>query len=40
MALMMYLRTFVTVIKMLIKPQIKTMDNACCQVKPNVKQTV
>ena len=40
MALMMYLRIFVTVIRMLINPQINTMDNPCCQVNPKVKQTV
>lgn len=39
-ALMIYLRTFVTVIIILINPQIKTIDKACCQVKPSVKQTV
>ncbi len=38
--LMMYLRSLVTVIRMLINPQMNTMDSACCQVKPRPKQTV
>ena len=40
MALMMYLRILVTVMKMFSRPQMNTMDSACCQVKPKVKQTV
>ena len=39
-ALMMYLRIFVTVITMLNRPQMNTIDSACCQVKPRPKQTV
>ena len=39
-ALMMYLRSLVTVIRMLIRPQMNTMDSACCQVKPRAKHTV
>ena len=38
--LMMYFRSFVTVIRILRTPQINTMDSACCQVKPRPKQTV
>ena len=37
---MIYLRSFVTVIRIFKSPQIKTMDSACCQVNPSVKQTV
>ena len=33
----MILRIFVTVMKILIKPQMNTMDSACCQVKPRCK---
>ena len=40
MALMMCLRILVTVMKMLKRPQIKTMVRASCQVKPRVKHTV
>ena len=40
MDFMMYLRIFVMVMKMLNRPQIKTMDSACCQVNPRPKQTV
>ena len=38
--LMMILRIFVTVMKILIKPQINTMDSACCQVNSRAKHTV
>ena len=40
MALMIILRTFVTVIRMLSRPQMNTIDIACCQVKPRPKHTV
>ncbi|MPN32744.1 hypothetical protein SDC9_180224 [bioreactor metagenome] len=40
MALMMALRSLVTVIRMLIRPQMKTMASACCQVKPIRKTMV
>ena len=40
MDLMMNLRSFVTVMRILIKPQINTMDRVCCQVKPRPRHTV
>ena len=40
MAAMINLRTLVTVIRMLIIPQMNTMDSACCHVKPIWSQTV
>ncbi len=39
-ALMICLRTLVTVMRMLTTPQIKTIDSACCQVNFKVKHTV
>ena len=40
MDLMMNLRILVTVMMMLIRPQINTMDRVCCQVKPRPRHTV
>ena len=37
---MMSLRSLVAVMMMLIRPQMKTMDMACCQVKPRPLTTV
>ena len=40
MALIIILRTFVTVIKILNKPQMNTIANASCQVNPRPNTTV
>ncbi len=37
---MMLLRNFVTVIRMLMTPQMNTMASACCHLKPSEKHTV
>ena len=38
--LMIDFRILVTVIRMLKRPQMKTIESACCQVNPSAPQTV